>query len=145
MNRREELIEAYAEFLNRFDWDWFVTLTFRGFPSASKANRVFAQFIYELKKSAGGWDFRWFRVTEKGRFGGGLHFHSLIGGLKSAAQRTRWKCRWEQIAGDARIEPYDPDEDGIYYILKTLNTGGDYEFDMDLGQGLVRKSWYGDL
>ena len=144
MDNRRELVESYAEFLMAFDWEWFGTMTFRGYSGSSKAKRLFEKWINELQEKAGGPEFRWFRVTEKGQSGTNNHFHVLIGGLEPKNQRARWARRWEVIAGPARIEPYDPDQDGIYYMLKTLKVGHDFDFETNLNASLIQKWWTGD-
>lgn len=144
MNKRRELVLAYTEFLAAFSWDWFVTLTFRGYARRSRANRCFEVWIDGLQVANGTRTFKWFRVAEKGKDGNNLHFHVLIGGLHPETERARWARRWDALAGDAKIDIYDPDQDGDYYMLKTLKADEDFDFETNLDASLIQKWWTGD-
>ena len=85
--------------------------------------------VGEIESSDGGKDFRWVRVTEHGADGSNLHFHVLIGGLRKGTA-TRWVSRWNAIAGEAKVEQFNPDEDGIFYILKGFKLGRDFEIEV---------------
>jgi hypothetical protein len=132
MNKRE-LIESYHEWLSGFKWNWFGTLTFRGFPPVGKARRCFDSWINELEHKYGQNDFRWFRVTERGITGSNIHFHVLIGGLRlCSGSRYLAMSRWQQLAGEANITSFVPHKNGIFYILKTLQPAKDVEIDFHL-------------
>lgn len=144
MDKRRELIEAYWEFLAHFCWQWFVTLTFRGYAGSSRAKRLFDKWMHELQVKAGGPEFRWFRVMEKGETKRNIHFHVLIGGLAKATEQARWAHRWNALAGDARIDAYDPERHAIFYMLKELELDQDFDFETNLDASLIQKCWRGD-
>lgn len=136
---RDELMEGYVELLQRFKWNFFGTLLF-SIPDISprRANRVFHQWISEMKNEDGTKKFRWFRVTERGAFGDHFHFHILVGGLKEGS-RLPWLVRWEQLAGHAVLTYHRRSGGATRYILKTLRPGHDFEIDFDLSRADSKK------
>jgi hypothetical protein len=132
--RREQAIQELRRWLEQFTWSWYVTLKLTaGKPSMNRAKRLCDQWVGELEQQEGGKNFRWFRVLERGTLGTNLHFHVLVGGLKS--RRTRWASRWSELGGDALITPFDPDQKGILYLLKETDDEGDLDFDFKLPKG----------
>jgi hypothetical protein len=131
MNKRH-LINGYAEWLSRYHWIWFGTLTFRR-PDIKfwVANECFWKWIVEIENAEGTDDFHWVRVTERGAFGDNLHFHVLVGGLKNPS-KWPWLLRWQELAGDADIFYYIPSLGGLRYILKTADPKTDFEIQYDL-------------
>lgn len=128
---RDELIGAYESWLSKQHWSLIGTLTFRGYPSASKADRIFRQWISEVREQDGARDFRWVRVTEHGACGDNLHFHVLIGGLRDGS-KWPWLLRWDEVAGSADIFYYCPHAGGIRYLLKTASPERDFEIEIEL-------------
>ncbi len=130
--KRDELISGYVEWLSCFKWNFFGTLTFRRPDiSTQRANQIFQQWIGEIKNDDGTTKFRWFRVTERGAFGDHLHFHVLVGGLRSGT-RHYWVYRWQELAGDASISYYSRFGSAVRYVVKTARPGRDFEIDFDL-------------
>lgn len=134
--KREELVDAYEEWLSRYDWEWFGSLTFRGYPRRAKAERLFNQWTSEVRRAEGASDFRVVRVGEVGSAGDNLHFHVLVGGLRpgrsDARTRMRWTRRWFELAGDALIGTFDEERGGIRYVLKSLEPDRDFDIDISL-------------
>ncbi len=129
---RDELTQAYVEWLERYDWNFFGTLLFP-IPDISprRANRIFEQWIYEMKNEEGTKKFCWFRVTERGAFGDHFHYHILVGGLREGS-RLPWLVRWGQLAGHAVLTYHRRSGGATRYILKTLRPGQDFEIDFEL-------------
>jgi hypothetical protein len=129
---RDELIEAYAEWLSRFHWQWFGTLTFRRQDIPQwKANWIFEKWITEIEEeNATSDDVHWFRATEYGASGDHLHFHILVGGLKNGS-KWPWVIRWIQLAGDCDIHYYRRELGGIRYLLKEAHIDSNYAVDSD--------------
>lgn len=121
--------DSYANFISEWDWQWFATLTFRGLASKSRAERRFEEWINTLKCEVGHTRFRYVRVTERGETAG-LHFHLLVGGLRNTSP-NRWIRLWEKLGGDAQIEAFDEEKNGIRYILKTLSPDGDIDIEFE--------------
>jgi hypothetical protein len=132
-NKSESTIQGYHRWLKNFDWAWYATLKVTsGAPSITRAEKLFDRWVLELRAKEGGSDFRWVRVMELGRFGANPHFHALIGGLRN---RTKyWESRWNELGGDALISRFDPERQGIFYMLKDTNESGDLNIDFDLSQ-----------
>lgn len=128
---RKELVDAYATWLEERQWDWFATLTFRGFPPLSKAKHIFKIWSGELKLQNGTPQFALFCVKEGGAAGENIHFHTLIGGLHDRSARLPWMRRWWELAGDAQISYFHKNENAIRYLLKTLNLEEDFDITLD--------------
>jgi hypothetical protein len=128
---RAELIDAYESWLNQFHWSLYCTLTFRGNPSNSKADRIFRQWTDEMRDQDGGDNFRWVRITEHGAFADNLHFHAVIGGLREGS-KWPWILRWDELAGSADIFDYRPYAGGLAYMLKTAHPDRDFEIEFEL-------------
>jgi len=128
---QDELINAYEEWLTETRWSLFGTLTFCTSPSSSKADRIFRQWIAEMKKEDGRPDFRWVRVTEHGISGDNLHYHFLAGGLRNGSKYP-WILRWNELAGECLISYFLPYAGGIRYLLKTASPDRDFEIEIEL-------------
>lgn len=128
---KDQLISAYEDWLSQRRWSLFGTLTFRGSPSSSRADRIFRRWISEMRQNDGTASFRWVRVTECGAFGDNLHFHILVGGLRNGS-KWPWLLRWNELAGSADIFYYHPYAGGIRYMLKTAHPDRDFEIEMEL-------------
>jgi len=101
---------AWCEFLGRWDWQWFCTLTFRDIVHPEAANKSFRYFTSKLnrqlygprwyKKAYGG--IPWVRALEYQRRGV-IHFHALFADVEGV-RRLSWMDEWDRIGGYARIE-----------------------------------------
>jgi len=114
MNR--QLTEGWGQFLPGFPWDWFVTLTFRDEVVSFRAHRLFASLVRQIEKAAGLPIF-WFRADEIGSCGGRVHIHALMGNV-AQLRRMYWVDRWNEMAGYARILPFDSKRGAAYYCAK---------------------------
>lgn len=134
---KKQLREGWAEFLGRWEWDWFCTLTFRGTAvhpeTAAKKSRLWLSKINrELfgsrwwKKNRGVF---WVRALEMQKRNV-LHYHMLLrgAGLKNL-RRLYWMDEWNKIAGYARIEKPRETEAVRRYCAKYVAKGGE----IDLG------------
>lgn len=113
---RKELSQAWGLFLSQFHWDWFVTLTFRDPQPSFRANHLFQRYCRDLERAAG-LRVAWFMVFEYGSRMGRLHIHAL---MLNVAHLNRWKWmkEWEQVAGYARILPFNRGEGAAFYCAK---------------------------
>jgi hypothetical protein len=132
MNKRA-VISGYLEWFSAYSWNWFGTLTFRGYPPVTKAKRLFDLWITEIEETYGTKDFRWVRVTEYGAEKINVHFHILVGGLHlRPACRFKAMFRWQELAGEANITSFIGHRNGVSYMLKTHRPGRDFEIDFRL-------------
>ena len=120
---KKRLRAGYTEWLSRYDWQWFVTLTFRGYPPARKARRLLQQWLGELKGKNGADDFGYFFALESGASGENHHFHGFIRGLLDRTERLEWMKRWVELAGDAQIEYPQRGGKAISYAVKDIQPG----------------------
>jgi hypothetical protein len=137
---RDDLIGDYQKWLQRFDFQWFATLTFRQRPSLSKAKSLRGIWIRELRQRNGTPAFIWFCVTEFGVTRDNLHFHVLIGGLNDRSSRLPAIRLWWKLAGAAQIPYFKKGKAGIPYILKDLELANEFQVDFDLDAPIAVRS-----
>jgi hypothetical protein len=130
-DKREKTIQEYRRWLEQYSWSWMATLKLTsGIPSERRATTLFDSWISSVRRAEGAEDFRFFRVLERGLGGSNFHFHTLIGGLRKP--RKIWEERWNERGGDAVISAFDPQKNGILYMLKDMDNGGDLDCDFEL-------------
>lgn len=127
--------EAFGEWLNKWDWDWFVTLTLAN-PPEEEQRRGYSQrgwtYLWKLWEKttllldAGYFEgtptrhegFRWFAGLELQQRGV-PHLHALIGG--GGLELLRWNdirgYLWEH-GGFNKWEAYDDRRGAAYYLTK---------------------------
>jgi len=129
---RSPLSEAWGQFLSRFPWDWFLSLTFRDDVKSFRAHRLYGYFVRDLEKAAGGTPIFWFRADEIGPRGGRFHMHALIGNV-AHLRRMSWIDRWDRLAGYARIVPFNARKGAAYYCAKYVTKQfGDWDLSDNL-------------
>ncbi len=137
---------AWSEYLTRYHWDHWVTLTFaphpprdlwslvpvgparlgpdRPGPPPDYAHRQFQSWVGRVE-GCGGESVWWFRGDELGERLGRLHLHALVGGtggLLEASLRREWR------AGFSFVKRYDPALGAAHYITKYATKGlADYD------------------
>jgi len=139
------ITEAWADFLadDRWNWQWYVTLTFKEEIHPEQAHKYFCRWIRQLNEFTYGKHFRkhsqgltWVRGLEYQRRHV-IHFHALISGLPDDVSRNFAMLLWENVAkncGFARVYPY---KDGACaYISKYVSKGGE----LDIWVGKSQKS-----
>lgn len=107
------LRDIWADFLQQFSWNWFITLTFRNKVSKQTANRKWNTWLTEIEKEIDAIP-GYFRVSEM-QARGVLHFHSLMLDVKTL-KRLTWMDEWSKIAGYARIFKYEPSRGARFYL-----------------------------
>jgi len=108
---RKELVNL----LNRYNWDWFTTLTFRYPPTTYTALRKVNDWLITLQRDINRY-VGYYITQEKGMLGT-VHFHLLMGNLDGVNRKKYWKL-WFIRNGAARILPYDPKKGACYYLTK---------------------------
>ncbi|PYX52810.1 MAG: hypothetical protein DMG76_28030, partial [Acidobacteria bacterium] len=81
-----------------------------------RAHHLFASFVRRIERAAGVPTF-WFRADEIGHRGGRFHIHALIGNV-AHLRRMTFIDRWNELAGYARILPFDSKRGAAYYCAK---------------------------
>ena len=110
------LSDAWGEFLGRYPWDWFVTLTFAGDVKTFTAHNRGNAWLRSLERAAGH-PIAWFRGDECGNKFGKFHMHLLIANV-AHLHRFTWMKRWEARNGWARIYEFNPALGASYYVAK---------------------------
>ena len=139
LHPKKQLHLAWGEFLYRYRWEWFVTLTFAedvGIEAAVKKQRywcnLLAKEIYGRKWATNG-SLYWVSALEYQK-NGRIHFHVLIKGVKHS-HRLRWMDRWHKMdifTGFARIEPVKNRRNSGLYVAKYVSKGCEINFSPNL-------------
>lgn len=120
---RPELKDAWGEWLGRREWDWFVTLTFAAAIQPWLAARVYDAWARSLQAEVGRPMVHARALEWQKR--GVLHFHALVWNVARRTRRDAWAARWQSISGGfARIEEYERQEPGRFYLGKYVSKGG---------------------
>lgn len=125
---------AWGTYIERFPWDWFVTLTFRGFVGEWGAERKFRRLVRKMRNDAGH-RVEWVRVTEWHKFRNVPHYHALFldcGQLRRMEYVDWW---WGNGFGSARVVAYDTQLGAGHYLGKYLTKEAS---DLSLSRGLKR-------
>lgn len=144
--QRTASAESWRDFLGRWEWDWFVTLTFRPhrgkrvgsrarLPHPEQTDKLFRLWISKLNRHLYGnhWSKKgigvgWVRASEPHK-SGALHYHALLTGTGvTDARRLDWKDEWFSLAGFSRIEPPKSQDAVQAYCAKYLVKEGEIDF-----------------
>jgi len=110
-----EIRQAWVNFLNKFVWDWFATLTFadppKTYTAENKLNAWIKAIEREEKRKIG--YFKAMEFTKQGV----PHFHLLMGNLQGVERSKYWGL-WFSKNGRARILPYNSKLGAGYYLTK---------------------------
>jgi hypothetical protein len=142
--RKDELLDAWREYLGRYEWTWFCTLTFAREVHPEAADKRFRVWASKLSRSLYGsrWHKHrsgvyWVRALEHQRRGV-IHFHALVGGARLAradarlarADRRAWEREWLDVGrGFGRIDLPRSIGSVSGYCAKYVAKGGE----LDLG------------
>ncbi len=140
-----DLQKDWQEFISRYEFDLFVTLTFREDIKHEKAVTRFKKWLGSLNKELFGWRYKRkglgirYAVAYESQKRGTLHLHVLLGaeGLKELDREyiaKLWKCNGQRKNGDlinrivnghADIKIFDPSRGAIRYMTKHIFKGGE--------------------
>ena len=139
--------KAWLELISRYEYDLFVTLTFREETERWLAEKRFKKWIAALnidlfrrryKQSGRGIRYA---VVYGNQKRGTLHFHALLGtkGLKKLDREYMaklWKCNGQSkngilldriVNGHADIKVYDPEQGAKHYLANHIFQGGEFD------------------
>ena len=122
MNNTIQMTKDGGDWLNKFNWDWFVTLTFREDVGIRQALRMFNKWTLELKHDTH-CRIEYFMIIETGKFN---KYHSHIHLLLSCAINEypdKWERKWFEIGDKAIIKRYDSNMGAKYYLGEKLAKG----------------------
>lgn len=125
--------------IQRSDWQFFVTCTFKNSRTMGPKARHSMQFQWlrrlaamdkgERRGDAALRDLRFIVREEFGEQNSRLHWHALVAGIKPSLVRST-TCLfmmgyWEGLGGGmARVRVFDAAQDGVSYITKGLEGNG---------------------
>lgn len=116
------LHQPYGEFLNKFHWDWYCTLTFRNQVSSRMAFKRFNNWKIQLKKATNQ-RIDYAMVIEHTYTRIDIpHLHLFLAGA-GREKPYIWEKRWYAMGGLAKIEPYDPKQGASYYLGSKIASG----------------------
>jgi len=133
-NSTHDIRDAWCEFLGRWQWEWFCTLTFKFEIHPEAADKSFRYFVSKLnrqlygprwhKKAYGG--IPWVRGLEYQQREV-IHFHALFSNVKDL-RRLSCMDLWDKIVvGWARIEAIKNKRAACRYITKYVVKEGNIE------------------
>ena len=120
----------YANWLQAIDWKLFCTFTFAWKVSDPQADKTFVEFVNRLERLLK-CDVGYVRGDEKrlsgcGKPASARHYHALLTSVAPMSSAVvEWL--WKEMAGNrsdngsAKVELFDPDQNGISYVLKFVN------------------------
>ncbi len=144
-SEKSERQKYWIELISRYEYDLFVTLTFREDTEFGLVKLRFEKWIDSLNKKLfrrrykqRGRGIRYAVVYETQKRGT-LHIHALLGadGLSELYweyMAELWKCNGQQkngtllnriVNGHAVIDTYDPKKGAIHYMTKSIYKGGE--------------------
>jgi len=134
---RYHIPQAWAEFIDAFLWNWYVDLTFKGFPHPERADKGFMRFVHRLNRDAFGvkyWKDKrkgvtWARATEKQQRGCD-HYHAFIGNVPSFISMMHYFEDWRREEGLCRFRVYDKTLGASYYMAKHTYAWKDGQIDL---------------
>lgn len=127
MTKGEQIAAGYADLVRKFDdkWSWFATFTFRGDIHPEAANKIYMKYIHQINREVFGCRYYkrkegiiWTRGSESQKRGA-LHYHALLGLIPDRVRRLSYMDYWNEIAGFARIYPYERGKGAEQYISKS--------------------------
>ena len=143
--------EGYVDVLMRYNWAWFMTLTFRpshtgqsGGMHPEKADKCFRVLLSKINRSIWGPNWHkhhhkqvvWARGQEFHK-SGRIHFHAVAGApggdLNAMTRRMDWVDYWWREFGIARIERPKDVEQVSKYISKYVVKDGEVDFSPNFG------------
>ena len=115
--RAARVRRAWGEYLGRFAWHPFATLTFERPCTPERARRAFVEgYARRLARQAQR-PVPWFYAVEFDALGERPHVHALVagtGGLTIGQLERAWRH------GNTRVLAYDPERGAAFYVCKAI-------------------------
>ena len=149
--------EAYRDWLSVYPWTHFLTLTFKpsgptGSCHPERADKIFRKALDEINKAIWGKRYKKqyrkgvivARAVEKGKKGGLLHYHAVMGRVPDYLNCEFLEKVWQDVGGGfCRIEKVKSPKDVVQYMAK-----GSYLFkhgEIDIFPQGNQAFWWSDL
>ena len=126
--------DGWAEFIDRYPWEWFVTLTFTDVIHPEAALKSMRTWLSMLNEELFGR--RWYKHVPRGVYWvaaieyqkrGVIHLHLLINGVGDTHRKT-WMKNWELMGnknGFPRILPVITNKAVSRYLSKYVTKDGE--------------------
>jgi len=119
--------QHYGEWLRGYDWQIYGCGTFRNSVNERQASAFLKRFFERLEKrvraSIGHCAALEHRYSGLGMSPIPLHWHFLAAsnGKDAADLASAGQVLWQELFGNAKIDPYDPAGNAAYYVAKTAS------------------------
>lgn len=110
------LRQAWVDLLDRYEWSWFTTLTWRSLPKTYTCLNQTKKWLTAIKKQEKRC-IPYFMCLEWTRLQNRPHTHLLMANLEGI-RRDKWWSTWYTQYGAARILPYNKKLGAAYYLTK---------------------------
>jgi len=118
-NNYKQLNDAWGRLLSDFPWDWFLTVTFKGWVGLWGAEMKWRALIRFIREETGH-RFEWVRVTEWHKFRNVPHYHALLLNCKGVNALRVINWWWGSGRGRARMYRYNKSLGAGFYLGKYL-------------------------
>lgn len=116
-----------GDYLDRWPWQMFGTVTTRRPMSVERAERVVWPLFEREVRCRAGHSWQWFRATEPFEYRPGVHLHFL--GLDLGDIRRDDLREWcFHNIGRAEFQPFDPALGATHYLCKYVVKGNDCDY-----------------
>jgi len=116
----QDLRQTMAEWMNKYDWQIWMTGTFRpdqSYRDTIKTKRAFKRFMGDLSKMFGKNSIEYFLAVERFSHGEFTHIHALLNGLDGLTYRQIGEP-WFDRFGRVDVQGYDPCKGANFYLTK---------------------------
>lgn len=141
----DKLQAAWVHLLVGYEWQWFVTCTFREAVHPERADKAFRYWVNLVDRSRLGPNYykqgreerraRWVRALEWQKREV-LHYHALVGNLgeydTAQAVRMVWAEEWNRIGGFGRVDAIGRVGGVCGYVAKYVSKGGQIDLSATL-------------
>lgn len=131
MISKHELALNWREFLNKEQWDLFVTITFRKRKlviGAVKAFKHFFKYVNTFAEPLFKKFIRCFIVFEKEDNRGGVHIHTFIKGI-NPSHANKLEKNLRSVFGQSKAVSYDSKKGASFYLAKKLGLSNSVHYD----------------
>lgn len=116
----DDLRGVMADWVDRYDWQYWFTGTFRperSYRDTIKTKMAFKRFIGDLGDAFNKKEIEYFLAVERFRHGDFTHCHALLNGLDGLTYGQIGEI-WRKRYGREQVEKYQPGKGANYYLTK---------------------------
>jgi len=114
--------ESMAGFVDQFDWQIWMTGTFKpdfSYRDTIKTKRAFEKFIKDLRINFKKNEIEYFMVVERFKHGDFTHIHALLNGLDGLTY-PQIGGTWTKRFGINQVEAFEKGKGADFYLTKYL-------------------------